>query len=88
MLRQRSKRGYELLPQKEWIVVIRLKGLEFASSQPGPQRRQLRETATGPYGASRAKGSGLSFLSEDTNNVILDACGANDADTSAATDAP
>lgn len=53
--------------------MIFLKDLTFSSSQSGPQGRELRSTATGPAAASRAKGSGLSFLSEDTHNVILDA---------------
>ena len=83
VLRQRSERGYELLPETVWLPVegmIRLKGLAFASSQSGPQQRQLRQTATGQAAASRAKGSGLSFLSEDTNNAILEASGASAAD--------
>lgn len=57
--------------------MIFLKDLTFSSSQSGPQGRELRKTATGPAAASRAKGSGLSFLSEDTHNVILDALGLN-----------
>ena len=83
VLRQRSERGYELLPETVWIVInhmIRLKGLAFSSSQSGPQERQLRQSATGPAAALRAKGSGLSFLSEDMHNVLLDACGANTAE--------
>ena len=68
--------------------MIRLKGLKFGSSQSGPQERTLRESATGPAAASRAKGSGLSFLSEDMNNVILDACGAGDAEGDASGDPP
>jgi len=84
VLRQRSERGYELLLEKVWLPVegmIRLKGLTFSSSQSGPQQRQLRQTATGQAAASRAKGSGLSFLSEDTHNAILEATGANAADS-------
>ena len=76
MLRQQSERGYELLLEKVWLPVegmIRLKGLTFSSSQSGPQQRQLRQTATGQAAASRARGSGLSFLSEDTHNAILEA---------------
>ena len=45
MLRQRSERGYELLPQKEWIVVnhmIRLKGLNGASRVRLPLGRTAR----------------------------------------------
>jgi|TARA_B110000196_G_C20809298_1_gene503902 hypothetical protein len=57
--------------------MIFLKDLAFSSSQSGPQGRELRTTATGPAAASRAKGSGLSFLSEDMHNVILDAVGLN-----------
>ena len=57
--------------------MIFLKDLTFSSSQSGPQGRELRVTATGPAAASRAKGSGLSFLSEDMHNVILDALGLN-----------
>ena len=48
-LRQRSERGYELLPQTEWIVVnhiIRLKNLKFTSSQSGPQARAPPASAT------------------------------------------
>ena len=56
--------------------LIFLKGLAFRSSQSGPQQRALRQTVTGPYTESRARG-GLSFLSEDTHNLILDAQGAN-----------
>ena len=83
MLRQQSERGYELLLEKVWLPVegmIRLKGLTFSSSQSGPQQRQLRQTATGQAAASRARGSGLSFLSEDTHNAILEASGANAAE--------
>ena len=40
-----------------------------------PQGRELRQIATGPYGAQRAKGSGLSFFSEDSHNIVLDAQG-------------
>ena len=57
--------------------MIFLKDLTFSSSQSGPQGRELRATATGPAAAGSAKGSGLSFLSEDTHNVILDALGLN-----------
>ena len=83
ILRQRSERGYELLPDAVWLVVdglIRLQSLAFSASQSGPQERALRQTATGPAAASRAKGSGLSFLSEDTHNAILEASGANAAE--------
>ena len=38
---------------------------------------KLRSTATGPAAASRAKGSGLSFFSEDYHNSILDVQGLN-----------
>ena len=57
--------------------MIFLKGLSFSSS--GPQGRTLRPNLGGPVGAGRAKGSGLSFFSEDSHNVILDALGVNDA---------
>ena len=58
--------------------MVFLKDLTFTSSQSGPQGRKLRTLpATGPAAAGRAKGSGLSFLSEDTHNVILDAQGLN-----------
>ena len=59
--------------------MIFLKGLSFSSSQSGPQGRTLRPNPGGPVGAGRAKGSGLSFFSEDSHNVILDALGVNDA---------
>jgi hypothetical protein len=74
VLRQKSERGYELLTPPVWIVInhmIRLKGLAFRGSQAGPQGRTLRPTATGPYAAQRAQGSGLSFLDEEVNNEIL-----------------
>eukprot|EP00966_Prymnesium_polylepis_P101944 2360837-Prymnesium_polylepis.1 len=77
-LRQRSERGYELLPTEVLLVVnhmIFLKDLTFTGSQSGPQGRALRQTATGPYGAQRAKGPGLSFFSEDSHNFVLDAQG-------------
>ena len=48
-------------------------------SQSGPQGRTLRPDPGGPIAAGRAKGSGLSFFSEDSHNVILDALGVNDA---------
>ena len=57
--------------------MIFIKGLSFTSSQSGPQERTLRSTATGPAAANRAKGSGLSFFSEDYHNSILDAQGLN-----------
>ena len=57
--------------------MIFLKDLAFSSSQSGPQGRSLRPYATGPAAASRAKGSGLSFLSEDTHNLLIDALGIN-----------
>ena len=57
--------------------MIFLKDLSFSSSQSGAQGRTLRSNATGPAAAGRAKGAGLSFLSEDTHNVILDALGLN-----------
>eukprot|EP00966_Prymnesium_polylepis_P014424 333014-Prymnesium_polylepis.1 len=47
----------------------------FKGSQSGPQGRALRQAATGPYAARRAKGSGLSFFSEDSHNLILDTQG-------------
>lgn len=84
-LRQRSERGYELQPEKVLLVVnhmIFLKNLTFTSSQSGPQGRTLRANATGPAAASRSKGSGLSFFSEDSHNLILDALGVNDAESS------
>jgi hypothetical protein len=59
--------------------MIFLKGLSFSNSQSGPQERTLRPNPGGPVGAGRAKGSGLSFFSEDSHNVILDALGVNDA---------
>eukprot|EP00966_Prymnesium_polylepis_P230303 5328939-Prymnesium_polylepis.1 len=48
-----------------------------AGSQSGPQGRTLRPAATGPYAAERARGSGLSFFSEDSHNLVLDAQGRN-----------
>ena len=81
-LRQRSERGYELLSEEVLLVVnhmVFLKGLGFASSQSGPQERTLRPNPGGPHAAQRAKGSGLSFFSEDSHNVILDALGVNDS---------
>ena len=58
--------------------MVFLKDLSFASSQSGPQGRNLRPLPdTGPAAAGRAKGSGLSFLSEDTHNLILDTQGLN-----------
>eukprot|EP00966_Prymnesium_polylepis_P127770 2954115-Prymnesium_polylepis.1 len=61
-LRQRSERGYELLPSEALLVVnhtIFLKGLAFTGSQSGPQDRRLRQTATGPLrlSAQRARAS-------------------------------
>ena len=77
-LEQVSERGYRLLPEKRFLVVnalIRLKGLAFHRTQGGPQQRDLRTTATGPAAAARKAGvGGLSFLSEDMHNTILDAC--------------
>jgi len=81
-LKQRSERGYELLPEEVLLVVnhmIFLKGLSFTGSQSGPQGRELRPNPGGPIAAGRAKGSGLSFFSEDSHNMILDALGINDA---------
>lgn len=52
--------------------MIFLKDLAFRSI-----RGTLRSTATGPAAAQRAKGSSLSFLDEDTHNMILDAQGCN-----------
>ena len=49
-------------------------------SRSGPQERTLRPTATGPSAAYRAKGSGLSFLSEDMHNAILEVSGAGAAE--------
>ena len=57
--------------------MIFLKGLAFTSSQSGPQQRTLRPNPGGPIAAHRAKGSGLSFFSEDSHNMILDALGVN-----------
>ena len=57
--------------------MIFLKNLGFASSQSGPQERSLRPTPGGAYGNARAKGSGLSFFSEDSHNVVMDALGLN-----------
>ena len=54
--------------------------LTFTSSQSGPEGRTLRANATGPAAASRSKGSGLSFFSDDSHNLILDALGVNDND--------
>ena len=54
--------------------MIRLKGVGFTSSQSGPQQRELRRAASGPYAAMRARGSGLSFMSEDMHNEIMAAC--------------
>ena len=72
---------YALLLRWQVLLVVNhmifLKDLTFSSSQSGPQGRELRATATGPAAAKRAKGSGLSFLSEDTHNLILDALGLN-----------
>ena len=59
--------------------IIFLKGLSFSSSQSGPQERTLRPNPGGPIGAGRAKGSGLSFFSEGSHNVLLDALGVNDS---------
>ena len=59
--------------------MIFLKGLSFTSSQSGPQQRTLRPNPGGPNAVGRARGSGLSFFSEDSHNVILDALGVNDA---------
>ena len=60
--------------------MIFLKGLSFRGSQSGPQDRQLRQTATGPYGAERAKGKGLSFFSEDSHNLVRDTQGLDSED--------
>ena len=70
-----------LCPQVLLVVnhMIFLKGLTFTGSQSGPQGRELRPNPGGPIAAGRAKGSGLSFFSEDSHNVILDALGVNDA---------
>ena len=57
--------------------MIYMKDLAFVGSQSGTQQRILRATATGPAAASRAKGSGLSFFSEDSHNAVLDALGVN-----------
>ena len=79
-LRQHSERGYELLPTEVLLVVnhmVFLKGLSFSSSQSGLQERTLRPNPGGPLAVGRARGSGLSFFSEDSHNVILDAIGVN-----------
>ena len=59
-----------MLFSQVWLVVIHmifLKDLSFRSSQSGPQGRELRPlTNTGPAASGRAKGSGLSFMCEDT----------------------
>lgn len=55
--------------------MIFLKELCFTSSQAGPQQRKLRSNATGPAAMGRARGHGLSFLSDDSHNMILDALG-------------
>ena len=60
-------------------TIFLLKDLAFTGSQSGPQDRTLRPEATGPYGAQRSRGSGLSYLSEDNHNLILDALGLNAA---------
>lgn len=81
-LRQRSERGYELQPEEVLLVVnhmIFLKGLSFRNSQSGLQGRTLRPNPGGPNAAGRARGSGLSFFSEDSHNLILDALGVNDS---------
>ena len=50
----------------------------LSTSRSGPQELNLRPVPnTGAAAAGRAKGPGLSFLSEDTHNVILDAQGLN-----------
>ena len=60
--------------------MVFLKGLAFTSSQSGPQGRTLRPNPRGgPLASGRAKGSGLSFFSEDSHNLILDALGANES---------
>ena len=73
-LEQTSERGYRLLPEKKYFVVnalIRLTGIEFCRTQGGPQQRDFRTTATGPAAAARKEGvGGLSFLSEDMNNIL------------------
>ena len=83
-LEQVSERGYRLLPAMKYLVVnamVRLSGLAFARTQGGPQQRTLRTTATGPAAAARSQGvGGLSFLSEDMHNSILNACAAIDAE--------
>tara|TARA_B100000524_G_scaffold19129_1_gene9834 strand:- start:220 stop:465 length:246 start_codon:yes stop_codon:yes gene_type:complete len=62
--------------------MIFLNNLTFTSSQSGPHGRTPRANATGPAAASRSKGSGLSFFSEDSHNLIIDALGVNDAESS------
>ena len=71
--------GVLMLFSQVWLRgnhMIFLKDLSFRSSQSGPQGRELRPlTNTGPAASGRAKGSGLSFMCEDTHNLILDAQG-------------
>ena len=55
--------------------MIFLKDLSFKGPQSGPQGRALRQAATGPYAAQRAKGSGLCFFCQDSHNLILDTQG-------------
>eukprot|EP00966_Prymnesium_polylepis_P306266 7077395-Prymnesium_polylepis.1 len=71
--------GRNVISQVLLVVnhMIFLKDLAFRGSQSGPQDRTLRQNVTGPYAAERAKGSGLSFFSEDSHNLVLDAQGLN-----------
>lgn len=55
--------------------MVFLKDLIFRSSQSGPQGCTLRATATDPAAATRAKGSGFYFFSEESHNLILDVLG-------------
>ena len=72
-----------LLSYSQVLLVVNhmifLKGLGFTSSQSGPQERTLRPNPGGPLAEGRAKGPGLSFFSEDSLNVVMDALGINDS---------
>ena len=71
-LEQTSERGYKLLLEKNYFVVsalIRLTRIEFSRTQGGPQQHDFRTTAWPCCSCTQGGVGGLSFLSEDMNNI-------------------
>ena len=67
-LADKERRGYKLMPTVRHIMVnamVFVTGLHFEGSQGGPQGRTLRQQP--------GRETGLSYLSQDMQNYILDA---------------